>query len=118
MSKEKQFIEWLGRVTEFCLSRAGKCFGGWTPEEVFMYLGKNAARGELFVVGDGDVEAVGIANRTTKGLFIKQVIGTRKECRVMFQQAMLKWPEVRRFFTYRRGQLREVSFDTMRRMSA
>lgn len=90
-------------ATEFCLAHAGKCFGGWTREKIFLHIGSNALAGTLFIVKyKGKVNALGIAKPTGDGrLFVGEVIGTRAACRQMFARVLAKWPGVKRVFAYR-----------------
>ena len=113
-----EFLARVHEVTEFCLAHAGKCFGGWSRETIFLYVGFHALAGSIFVVRrNGNITSVGFANpcepgteatpfdwhKVTPGasLVIREVIGTREACRTMFRQARARWPFVQRFFAYR-----------------
>jgi hypothetical protein len=128
--RQKIFRE-LHELTEFCLANRGKCFAGWTREKLFFYLGFHRLAGTLFVVRTGRIEAVGVAFTArpeqilahTAGetyfhwrlpepgnaLVIFDVIGRRATVAKLFRMASRKWPAVRRFFTWRREALKEIS---------
>lgn len=118
MSDPMPFFERVHEVTEFCLAHAGRCFGGWPRETVFLYVGFHALAGSIFVVRrNGNIAAVGFAwpcqpdkvaadfdwHIVPPGdaLMVREVVGTREACRRMFAQARARWPFVKRFFAYR-----------------
>ena len=118
MKDLQPFWERVHEVTEFCLGHAGKCFGGWPRETVFLYVGFHALAGSIFVVRrDGRLAAIGFAwpfkpdtdavefhwkpVPPGEALMVREVIGTREDCRSMFRQARKRWPFVKRFFAFR-----------------
>jgi hypothetical protein len=125
MTDAKAFFERVHEVTEFCMAHAGKCFGGWPRETVFLYVGFHALAGSIFVMRrNGHIAAVGFAwtfepgtsghefnwGRPVPGeaLMVREVIGHREACRRLFKQAREKWPAVKRFFAYRHRGARPV----------
>lgn len=136
MSLPKPFLERVAEVTDFCVQHAGKCFGGWPKETVFLYVGFHALAGSIFVVRrNGNIAAVGFAwpvkpERAAEdfswhpappgdALMVREVIGTREACREMFARARAQWPHIKRFFAYRhrdsKPELFEFSLSTMER---
>lgn len=138
MNDHQPFFERVHEVTEFCVWHAGKCFGGWPRETVFLYVGFHALAGTIFVVreqGSRQISAVGFAWPFQPGtaaaefnwhpvppgpaLMMREVVGTRADCRTMFVRARARWPHVERFFAYRqrntRHELTEFSPATMER---
>lgn len=103
MTKRDLFFLRCHEVAEFCLARAGRCFGGWSREKVFEHIVKNALEDTLVVVKDGDeVKCVAIYKPTGQGrIFFGQLIGTREACRRGFARIIKRWPHSFRFFAYR-----------------
>lgn len=139
MTLPKPFLERIGEVTNFCVQHAGKCFGGWPRETLFLYVGFHALAGSIFVVRrNGNIAAVGFAwpcqperasdpfefKRVPAGdaLLVREVIGTREACREMFAKARAQWPHIKRFFAYRhrdnKPELFEFGLSTMERFCA
>ena len=116
MTNREQFYSACHELTEFCLARAGKCFGGWPREKIFLRIAGAALAGNLFFVKEGGkVNALAIAKPTDKGLFVWEVIGTRARCQELFQRALLRWPTVTRFFAYRGNKVVELNPQALRR---
>ncbi len=136
MNANQKFLNYVGEVTQFCVRNAGKCFGGWPKETVFLYVGFHALAGSIFVVRTGGkISAVGFAwpcqpehagdefewrkAAPGEGLLIREAIGTRAACRQMYRKALAQWPNVKRFFAYRhrdnKPELFEFGRDTMER---
>lgn len=102
MTKQQQLFEKVHELTEFCLAHAGRCFAGWSREKVFLHIGNAAMRGELFVIRKcGEVKAMATIQRTTNGVLIGGVIGTREDCQKIYRMGCKQWPDVKRFFSYR-----------------
>lgn len=139
MNNTGPFFERVGEVTDFCVRGAGKCFGGWPRETVFLYVGFHALAGSIFVVRrNKHIAAVGFAwpcqperagedfnwkpAPPGEALLVREVIGTRSACRQMFARARAQWPNLKRFFAYRhrdnRPELIEFSPATMERFCA
>ena len=104
MKREMQkLFEAAHEITEFCFSRRGKCFGGWTREKIFAYIAHSILEKHIFIVKVKDkVKAIAIAKPTGEGrLIFYEVIGGKSACRQMFSQIMQRWPDVKRFFAFR-----------------
>jgi len=118
MTKQQQLFSLVHEVTEFCLAHFGRCFTGWSREKIFMHIGNSAMRGEIFVIRKcGEIKAMAVIQRTTKGVLIGNVIGTRDSCREIFRRAVKQWPGVTRYFSYRfrHGQPQLVEFKGIER---
>lgn len=141
MMNKADFLARCHYLTEFCLEHGKECFYGWTSEKLFWFIGYNGLAGTLFVnEQDGQVNAVGVAwtdsadkiierERTgechfawklpPKGdaLVIAGVVGDRKSCAELYRKALKKWPFVKRYFTWRQGNLVELPPETLARFA-
>ena len=114
----KLFWERIAELAEFGRQHGGRCFAGWPPETLLLYVCFHALAGTLFVVRrDGKPAALGIAwpmqpdaatpdfdwRRATPGpaLMVREVIGDRASCRAMFRQARARWPFIQQCYAYR-----------------
>lgn len=132
MTKTQQFWERIHELTDFCLANRRKCFAGWPDATVFFYVAFHVLSGTIFVVkSDGKIKAIGFGwpaeqsqvarsfswqlPKPGECLVMMEAIGARKHCADMMRRALERWPQVRRFFAWRRGKLVEFRRDTMDR---
>lgn len=130
-------------VTNFFLSHRGKCFEGWTPDKVAKYVLVHAVYRNVFVALDrfGLIGAAAILwpndaatiramaeldkpqftwSPTPKdgdSILIADVAGDRQFMPEILRHVMAHWPDSprKRLFTYRRGNLVELSWKTVNR---
>jgi hypothetical protein len=144
MTHLKRVANEAAEITAFCLEHRGRCFPGWSDRKVFAYVVfllvakacavTRFATGKIAGVAFGwpDIEAK-VRERAAKGepqfrwtipnpegdcLFIAEMIGDRRSIAAMFEWYMTtrdaKFLQIKKF-TYRRGQLVELTNDTIGR---
>jgi hypothetical protein len=129
-----KYLERVAEVAEFCHAHRGRCFPGWTVEQIIVYVSFHATWGTVFLARDKStrkVESVAFAwptadermvfnwRRAIEGdtLLIAEVIGNRKTVKRLFRLALRQWPKVRRFCTWRWGKLVELKRETILRFA-
>ena len=132
-------------VTEFFLSHRGRCFEAWKAENIEPYVLVNIVRKHVFaarnsVGGIGIVAIAWLKNaaniladdaegfsqfswgfypKNGDSILIADVAGDRKLMPEILKQVMAHWPDSprKKLFTYRRGKLVELSWQTVMRFT-
>lgn len=130
-------------VCQFVIQNRGRCFpvDQWPERKLFRYLTWHFLNGNVFLVrACGEIcgmaiawpdiarevevrEAMGEPHFTWKPqiragdcVMIAEVIGTRQSAFGWRKLALERWPDLhaRRFFTFRRGKLKEISYGSIK----
>lgn len=133
MSKAQLFLDKCHEVATFCRMRGPKIFGDWPDTTLLLFVAHHALHGTLFVRREaGLVTGTAFAWPEDKAhlheceeyikhpfnwhkrkkpncIFVAEVVANRCACRTFFKQARKQWPEFKRFYTFRRGKLRDIS---------
>lgn len=122
----QSFFAEIHELTEFVKAHRGRAFKGWPDETIFFYIAYHKLAGTLFVFNDKDcISGLGVAwiahvenigqpfvwRLPEKGdcMMICELVGTRTAMKTVYQMARSKWQDVKRHFTYRRGELVELT---------
>jgi len=118
MSDHDKLMLKIHEITEFCMKNAGRCMEGWPREKIFIHLYGHAILNQLICCTVNDkVKSVAVVQPTNTGnILFGDIIGNRSLCRTMFKQVMERWPDTKKFFTYRKNdELVELPISTINR---
>ena len=107
-----EFLDKVGRITEFCMAHQGRCFEGWRKEKIFFYVGFCLIGNACFVVYDNDnaIRSVVFAwpmkeqslslkfnwklPERGRVLFVSEMFGARRYMRRVFDMVFDRWPDI------------------------
>lgn len=145
MNAHEQLIEKIKRLTVWLCQHRGRCFKEWLPWKIYRYVAWHLLNGTLFVAYDEDgiamtffawltdaqdVQARAAADQpqfdwhclpgSGDSIFIAEVCGKRTFMPEILKQVGGVWPDSprKRLFTYRRGRLVELTWQTIHRLTS